>query len=276
MTLGRDLPSLCTTPKPVPSLSCRSRMMTSTWFSRAALTAAVSSATDPTSSTCSRLSSVSRRRSASTRESSTSRTRRARMSLLDKAIRKCIGRDVCVRLEVHLFEHAAPVSADGLYRQAQLLGDFRHRAAARELAEDLELTLRELLVNRPVRPAVVDLRDQELRHRGAEVPASRQDHVHGLQQIIRRALLAEEPMRARPQHIDGVLPFRETGQDQHPGVGIARPYVPEDVHAAAIRHADVEDQELPVAFPQPFKGLLAGGRLSNLADRGVLAQQLPQ
>ena len=147
---------------------------------------------------------------------------------------------------------------------------------ARELAEDLELALRELLVDRPVRAAVVDLGDQELRHRRAEVTPAGKDHVHRLQQVVRRALLAEEAVRARAQHVDRVLPLREAGQDQHPRIGITRAHVAEDVHAAAVGHADVEDQELPGTLAQPVERLLAGRGLTDLADRGVLSQHLAQ
>ena len=100
--------------------------------------------------------------------------------------------------------------------------------------------------------------------------------MHRLEQVIRRAFLAEEAMRARSQHVYRVLALREAGQDQHPRVGISRPHVPEDVHAAAVRHADVEDQEFPLALPQPFEGLLAGRGLADLAHGVVLGEHLPK
>src|SRR5262245_22109584 len=50
----------------------------------------------------------------------------------------------------------------------------------------------------------------------------------------------------------------------------------EDVHAAAVRHADVEDQELPGGLAQPFERLLAGSGLADLADRRVIRQHLAQ
>ena len=100
--------------------------------------------------------------------------------------------------------------------------------------------------------------------------------MHRLQKVIRRAFLAQEAMRARPQHVDRVLALRKAGQDQYPRVGIARPHVTEDVHAAAVRHPDVEDQELPGALPQPFQGLLASCGLADFAHRVVLGEHLPK
>src|SRR5688572_26840878 len=188
MMSGRRSPSCCMTPKPVPSLSWRSRMMTSTLCARAAATAEDSSATAATTSTSSSVSRLSRRRSASTRESSTSRTFSTSGELLDESVAERVRGDVGIRLEVHLLEHPASIRAHGLHGKAQLLRDLRHGTAARELAEDLELTLRELLVNRPVRATIVDLGDQQLRHRGAQITPSRQDHMHRFQQVVRRAL----------------------------------------------------------------------------------------
>ena len=83
-------------------------------------------------------------------------------------------------------------------------------------------------------------------------------------------------MRASAQHVDRVLPLREPGQDQHPHVGISRAHVAEDVHAAAVGHADVEDQEFPGTLAQPVERLLAGRGLADLADGGVLGQHLAQ
>jgi hypothetical protein len=50
----------------------------------------------------------------------------------------------------------------------------------------------------------------------------------------------------------------------------------QDVHAAPVRHADIEDQKLPRLLAQPLERLLARARLADLADRGVLAQELAQ
>ncbi len=52
--------------------------------------------------------------------------------------------------------------------------------------------------------------------------------------------------------------------------------MPEDVHPAAVGHADVEDQQLPGAFPEPLERLLAGRGLADLADGVVLSEQLPE
>ena len=52
--------------------------------------------------------------------------------------------EVRVRLHPHLLEDARPVSAHRLHRQIELVGDLGDRGARGELAEDLELALRQL------------------------------------------------------------------------------------------------------------------------------------
>ncbi len=68
----------------------------------------------------------------------------------------------------------------------------------------------------------------------------------------------------------------KAGQDQDPGFGVSRTHVAEDVHAAAVRHADVEDQQLPGPLAQAIERLLAGRRLADLPHGRVLGQHLAQ
>jgi hypothetical protein len=100
--------------------------------------------------------------------------------------------------------------------------------------------------------------------------------VHGLQKLFRGALLAEETVRAGAQHVDAVLALGKTAQDEDPRVREPGAHVLEDVEAAAIRHRDVEDQEVPLAIAQPVQRLLPGLRFADLADGVVRAQELPQ
>jgi hypothetical protein len=49
-----------------------------------------------------------------------------------------------------------------------------------------------------------------------------------------------------------------------------------DVQAAAVRHVDVKQQQIPAAFAQLVQRLFAGGRLTHLANRSIFLQQLHQ
>ena len=63
--------------------------------------------------------------------------------LLDQTVAQRVGRQIRIRLEVHLFEHTCAVGTDGLHADEQLRGDLRDAASDGELAQDLELALRQ-------------------------------------------------------------------------------------------------------------------------------------
>src|SRR5688572_5043867 len=279
MMVGRSSVSRrCTTPKPVPVRSWRSSTIASTSPDLTASTAAASSSTAPTTSTFSRVASASRSRSIKTLESSTISTRNKIRApgLLDETIAERIGSDVRIGLEIHLFQYAAAIGAHRLHAEAQLACDLRDRAAGGELAEDLELALGQLQVDRLAVAAAVDLRDQQFRHRRADVAPACQDGVHGVGKFLRRALLAQVAVGPHSQHVDRVLAFGVTGKDQDAGVGEAGTHVTQDVQAATVRHPDVQYQQFPVVLAQAIERLLPGGGLADLADRPILAEELPQ
>src|SRR6185436_8455299 len=76
--------------------------------------------------------------------------RRCQRRSIDQSVLDGVVGKVGIRLHAHLLQHAAAVGADRLDRQVKLVGDLRYRRARGELAEDLELALRQLAMERLV------------------------------------------------------------------------------------------------------------------------------
>src|ERR1700722_1258706 len=185
------------TPKPVPCLRCRSRMITSTASRLTAARAADSLSAVPINSTSEICRIASVNLSVNTFESSTSNTRSERtinMSpwtnarrfgrcstqtcrLLNEAVAQRVGRYVCIRGEAHLFQDSTAIRADGFDAQAEFVGDVRNAPSGRQLAKDLELPRGKPRVQRLVR-IPVEIRHQNLGQRGTHIAPSRQHGAH--------------------------------------------------------------------------------------------------
>lgn len=59
---------------------------------------------------------------------------------IDQVLLDGVIDDVGIIGHVHLFQHARAISADGLYAQAQFIGDLGHAFALSQLVEDLVFT----------------------------------------------------------------------------------------------------------------------------------------
>ena len=145
----------------------------------------------------------------------------SQLVLLDQAVTKGVRSDVGVGLEVHLLEHAAAIGAHGLDAEAQFARDLRDRPRSPACRRS------GTRVSRAAGGSAGRCRRCRSRRSGAPT-SSGSDNVAPrvsrarLDEVFRRAFLAEEAVRARSQHVDRVLALRETGQDQHPRVGISR------------------------------------------------------
>src|SRR5947207_6547268 len=70
--------------------------------------------------------------------------------LLDKSVLDRVISQIGVRFHRHFLEDARAISADGLHRQVELIGDLRDRCARGQLAKNLELALRQFCVQRTI------------------------------------------------------------------------------------------------------------------------------
>src|SRR5882672_3394983 len=109
---------------------------------------------------------------------------------------------------------------------------------------------------------------------GADVATALQYRAHRAQQLFGRSAFLDEAARSGTQHVQRVLPFRVAAQDQHAGAVMNRTDLLQDVDAAAVRHADVEDDQIPVLGAQPVERLAAGRGLADGADAAILDQKL--
>ena len=79
---------------------------------------------------------------------------------------------------------------------------------------------------------------------------------------------------ARAQDVDRVLLLREPAHHQHSNPGVTGLYVPQDIKAAAVRHVDVEQHEIPILFAQQVEGFVAARCLTHRIDAGVGLEEL--
>src|SRR6266853_3639375 len=76
--------------------------------------------------------------------------------------------------------------------------------------------------------------------------------------------------------MDGILFLGEATHHENAGIGVAGADMSQDVDATAIRHIDVEDDEVPLTVAQLLQRLLAAARLGDRVDRTVLLQVVPE
>src|SRR5260221_906363 len=142
--------------------------------------------------------------------------------------------DVRVRFEIHLLEYPRAVRAHGLDAQEKLLGDLRDALPGGELAEDLELALRELRVRRLVgRGTREPLRGLVCLAR-THMSATLRGRDDGRDQVLRGRVLRDEARCARLQQVDGVLVLRVTAHDEHGHLGTNRLAAVQHVHAGHV------------------------------------------
>src|SRR5687767_13185074 len=73
---------------------------------------------------------------------------RKRVFLLDQLVADGVGSDFCIAAHSHLLEDARAISADGLHTQAQLVRHDGGRDAPGDTGENLQLALRQTVVQR--------------------------------------------------------------------------------------------------------------------------------
>ena len=95
----------------------------------------------------------------------------------------------------------------------QLVGDFRYGGAGGDLAENLELALRQFAVQGLVRVAGDPVREN-LRERRADELAAADHGADSADQLRRRGFLVEVSGRAGAQQVDRVLILRVARQHQ--------------------------------------------------------------
>src|SRR5665213_2593909 len=91
----------------------------------------------------------------------------------------------------------------------------------------------------------IQVRQQQLRQIGADITSALQYRPYGLQQLLGSALLGQIATSACLQNVDGILALGKPTEYQHLGIRIAGADVAQDVEAAAIRHVDVEQHQVP-------------------------------
>src|SRR6185436_1089865 len=82
-------------------------------------------------------------------KSQASRRGGAGAALLDQLVADGVGGDFCIAAHSHLLQDARAIGAYGLYAQTQLVRHDCGRDAAGDAGEDLQLALREAVVQRP-------------------------------------------------------------------------------------------------------------------------------
>jgi hypothetical protein len=94
------------------------------------------------------------------------------------------------------------------------------------------------------------LADEQVRGFAREVAPTAEQGAHGRHEFLGRARLRQVAARARAQHVDRVLPFREAAEDQHRQRARRHPQVPQQFEPAAARQRQVEDQQVDRALPE--------------------------
>src|SRR5687768_17057855 len=259
------------TPKPVPCASWRSTMARSMLNWSQAASASSSVAAVATTATRSGTDTSSTRRSAICGESSTTRAcmssksaarvrqfhgPRSRLAprscrRTDSASLRCVPAwwkalsgdelifhrivsDIRIRLEVHLFENAGAISADRLDAEEELFRNLRNALARGELAEDLELALRQLRVRRLVGRGAGEALRELVGDARAHVTAPLRCGDDGGNEVLGRSVLGDEAGGARLQQVDGVLVLRIAAHDEHRHLGTDRLAAIQDIDARHV------------------------------------------
>src|SRR5277367_5780419 len=283
------------TPKPVPCLRCRSRMITSTGRLLNAASAPASESAVPTNSMSAICRNALVNRSVKTLESSTSNTLNdcviiiapltansrcilwvGAMSwrcLLYETVAQSIGGYVGVRRETHFLQDAAPVRTHGFHAEAELIGDIGDAPARRYLTKNLKFTGGEPRMQRLV-GVTVEIGHQDFRERCADIAPAGQHRAHCLHHFLGITVLGEIAAGAGPQHIDGVLLLGQSAHDENLDIRVAGLNVPQDIQPAAVRHMNVEKHQVPFLFTKLIQSFIAAGGFTYGVNIGIRLEKL--
>src|ERR1700730_18276070 len=95
-------------------------------------------------------------------------------------------------------------------------------------------------------------------------------------EFLGRLVLGEITERAGPQDVDRILFLGKATHHEKASIWGARPNMPKDIDATAIRHIDVEDDKVPLTVAQLLQRFLTAARLRNRVNRTVLLQIMPE
>src|SRR5215467_13129264 len=112
--------------------------------------------------------------------------------------------------------------------------------------------------------------------RPAEVTLASEHGVYGAQDLLRCLILGEIAAGSSTQDVDRILSLRETAQHQHACVRVRGADLAEDVDTAAIRHVDVQYQQIKGSSAQLRQRLCCGSAFGNGCDRSVLLEKMTQ
>src|SRR5580698_11189980 len=111
--------------------------------------------------------------------------------------------DVGIRLHRHLLQDPCAISADGLHAQEQFRRDFRHTLTLGELAEDLELALRQHAVPW-LAGCALQATDEHLGELWADIASAPHRRPDGAAQLAVIRILAQKPAGSGSQHVQPV------------------------------------------------------------------------
>ena len=106
--------------------------------------------------------------------------------------RKAYDGEIGITAQVHLFQGAAAIGADGLGAEGQFLGDFGDLLAERQEANDMKFSVGETFVRSSLGP-LADVVGQPLGHFLAQVLAAGDDLADGQDQLFGSAFLRQVP-----------------------------------------------------------------------------------
>ena len=135
---------------------------------------------------------------------------------------------------------------NGFGAQAKALADLARGESLTQQAEDLELTVAELVQGAGLTALALAGKDLEdlAGHLLAEIDLALQHLVDGLDQLLAALALHNVAARARPQRPLGIHLFVVHGHDQHGDFGIHRAQVFNELDAFAPGHRQVHEHDI--------------------------------
>ena len=172
--------------------------------------------------------------------------------------------EVGIALQPHLFQDSAPVGADRLDAQAELVRNFGHRLAFPDVEEDFIFAVRQTLV-RQVVVVLGHLFDHEAGQVGTDVLLALDDGPHGILENLRSAVFVQVAPGSGFDHPDGELILGIHAESEHGHFRVQGLDLLEDLESAPPWKADVEQQNVRGLFPeQGEEGLSAGHVIEDL------------
>jgi len=130
-------------------------------------------------------------------------------------------------------------------------------------------------VQRPVAAARQAL-GQAFGHAGGDELAPAVHGVHGLDQLVRVAVLVQETARAQAQQRGRVVRFGMAAEDEHRQRRRTRADGGQHIDAVLARHRDVEQDHVDLALAHDVQRLASVGRLGDHLQVGLLGEELAQ